>query len=719
MPSDQDKAASAPALPTSAPTRPPPWALQSTKSAQAAWDYLIQRDSPVETVAEAFAVIGLPIASPLQPLMPSGGEELVLSNLCLVSAAEVKPEGFEVLTETPDGQRAILSAGGSTSVYLAQCLRPQRQCTRPITAIRLVDAGESPPAGFEPADRTAEAERTNLGRTLYVSRALADPRDGGPSAAPLASVAVLARSGRGSHTPPGFERLDGALGAPKAERVLALSRAPPAGLLQTALKATIIDRILRHDRPRGHAADEHEDGSESAYGGGPDEDSFARAPGAARARRVSRESAQPGGAKPLRELPSALPHFCLPQGARLRAACPWPTQHDFALTDADGARLYGCCITVWEPLADVDVMLLRAYSIDERLRIERHLSKGKARTPPPRVAWDGVREEWAAEHAAPVAADGADDALRTAFGSDRRVVLVPRSTRGHAADEMGEQATVDAAAHVAEAARSAEAAEVAVAAAEGGDAAGGSDAPAGAQPGESASAAAHRVSRRRMLSQLAVDGRELYAPTCLCVISRHPFLCSLRTWLCELYRHSLSRSDVPLEMLIGALLWECPLPRPTVSVSLTLGRDEIVFARPAPASALPVHEVRLSSLLHALHPADMLTVFAAACAEQKIILVSPYASQLTSAAEALLALLWPVDWLNVYIPVLPVALLDVLGSPVPYLLGVSDVSYDAAVALGLVRSRRRLYQCANHARTTREHHALSKKPIGSIILIRV
>ena len=33
-----------------------------------------------------------------------------------------------------------------------------------------------------------------------------------------------------------------------------------------------------------------------------------------------------------------------------------------------------------------------------------------------------------------------------------------------------------------------------------------------------------------------------------------------------------------------------------------------------------------------------------AIVEQKIVLVSPYASQLTLAAEALLALLWPLDW---------------------------------------------------------------------------
>ena len=90
-----------------------------------------------ETVAEAFAVIGLPVSAPLQTLTPCGGDELVLANVLLVSAAEVKPEGFEVLTATPCGQKAVLSTG--VPVYLAQMLKPQRQCSRPITALRLVD----------------------------------------------------------------------------------------------------------------------------------------------------------------------------------------------------------------------------------------------------------------------------------------------------------------------------------------------------------------------------------------------------------------------------------------------------------------------------------------------------------------------------------------------------------------------------------------------------
>lgn len=181
-------------------------------------------------------------------------------------------------------------------------------------------------------------------------------------------------------------------------------------------------------------------------------------------------------------------------------------------------------------------------------------------------------------------------------------------------------------------------------------------------------------------------GSSIYAPKALCVLSRHPFLTSLRRWLSELYRHSLTGgSGVPLERLIGQLLWECPLPPAGhVSVCLPIGNEEITFVRPAAQRELPVSEQRFSTLLHAISPAQLLTLFTAALSETKIILVSAYLSQLTAAAEALTCLLWPMVWQGVYIPLLPSALIDIVDSPVPYILGIHSEAYDAAAAAGAI-----------------------------------
>ena len=579
-----------------------------------------------------------------------------------MTATEAKPDGFEVIEHTVCGQRAVISSGGG-AVFLAQRLQPLRTCSDPITALCLVDAerGERAPRGYEQVKATTEAERSTFSRSLWFTRKPADPRDT-TTLQPIGRVTILA-PGRNSHggsssnsssaptAPPGFERLEsGTLGSRNSgERFLAFERILPCGLLSTPLKATIVDALLRHNRPKpyghlrrpaaGTAASSHADGYGEADDEEEDEDDDGGGVG---------EGGSPSSSHShIRELPSALPHFCLPQGAQIRLTCPWPTAHDFALTDRLGARLYGCCLTVWEPMEyHSNLYLMRPVrTIDERLRMEVRQANGHKRPLPPKVEWEDKGWGDGGSSTAP-------SIIRTAFCGEHKVVLAPKpeaeegsSTTRSGIDPTGMRTIIEAseAAAAAEDGHGQQAARAVLNSAS--SQAATTATSATASPASASKkrdvfdlAAAANPNKRMLLTHLIVSGTALYTPTCLCVLSRHPFLSSLRTWLCELYRHSLSRADVPIERLITSLLWECPLPRPTVSVSLTLGRDIILFERPAPASALPVHELRLSSLLHALTPSLVLKLFAAACVEQKLILVSQYNSQLTSAAEALLSL---------------------------------------------------------------------------------
>ena len=175
---DSDGAGSAPAA--------APLPLRPSQSYRNAWN---EENSDVakhqETVAQAFCVFGLPRATPLQPLSTAQEEEYVLANVCLITAGETPPDCYDVIMRTECGQRAVLSQGGSnsnhakerdasTAIFLAQRLALRRHCPRPITALVLVDVehGEEPPSGFEPVNRTADAEGYSVGRTqLYVSRA--------------------------------------------------------------------------------------------------------------------------------------------------------------------------------------------------------------------------------------------------------------------------------------------------------------------------------------------------------------------------------------------------------------------------------------------------------------------------------------------------------------------------------------------------------------------
>ena len=78
--------------------------------------------------------------------------------------------------------------------------------------------------------------------------------------------------------------------------------------------------------------------------------------------------------------------------------------------------------------------------------------------------------------------------------------------------------------------------------------------------------------------------------------------------------------------------------------------------------------------------------------EEKIIFKSRQKSLLSIACETLCALLYPFQWHHVYIPVLPLSLLDFLQSPTPYIVGVdtdhlAGASWDVESAEGVSYSQ--------------------------------
>ena len=550
--------------------------------------------SDSEPVVSAFVACGV-APGPLEPLLAgrrAAPADLVIDDVAVVLKGEECPPGYELLEHTPDGQRASLNHGDvlGKQLFLAIRRAPLAEAARPLTGLALIfaDRGEEPPPGFEPVRRTvgglgASLNAGGAGREilLCVSREL-DERH---RRAPLRDVAVLVRpkwSGQPTISLPRGHALVGPGAAPAhtvanarslnagglgSDVYLCAARCAPCALQSTPLKPVLLD-VLSARRP----------GAASSA-------AAADAPAAERAAAAG--------------LPQALPHFCLPQGALLRRSCVWPTAHEFALTDGDGARLYGYCVTTWEPLP-----------VGTRLRLRN--------TPRPAVSEASVRP------ARPIA--DVREAMRHAFADGASVELLR--------DGDGD-----------------------------GDGGGGGVLEWRAEQG----------------------GDALYTPKVLCVLSAYPFFRALRAFLCGLYRTSLTASSAPLEAHVASLLWECPLPPPGhIAVSIQVADETVTFSRPEPSAELPLAQLRLGALLGELPTRAALAVFGAACREHKLVLVSSYVSKLTAAAEALNALLWPMRWQGVYVPLLPDLMLDFLQSPVPFLLGIHADAYAAARALAIL-----------------------------------
>lgn len=67
---------------------------------------------------------------------------------------------------------------------------------------------------------------------------------------------------------------------------------------------------------------------------------------------------------------------------------------------------------------------------------------------------------------------------------------------------------------------------------------------------------------------------------------------------------------------------------------------------------------------------NVLVLFCAIMTEQKILFQSKSYSRLTEGCRALTALMYPFRYSHVYIPLLPAALIEVLSTPTPFVMGV-------------------------------------------------
>lgn len=66
----------------------------------------------------------------------------------------------------------------------------------------------------------------------------------------------------------------------------------------------------------------------------------------------------------------------------------------------------------------------------------------------------------------------------------------------------------------------------------------------------------------------------------------------------------------------------------------------------------------------------MMVIFASMLYERRIVFTSKRLSRLSACVQAANAVLYPMNWQHIFIPVLPMSLIDYLLAPMPFLIGV-------------------------------------------------
>lgn len=211
-----------------------------------------------------------------------------------------------------------------------------------------------------------------------------------------------------------------------------------------------------------------------------------------------------------------------------------------------------------------------------------------------------------------------------------------------------------------------------------------------------------------------------WVPYGVCVVSKFPLVDLLRERLSEAYEFileletnaaaaaSLSSNDMSLAASSGAFEIE---KKVLAKIARSISAENISTFHQPPSSPLPSlasaaslsasavggqlstsvmlktlprldHSVRL--LFDTLDISTVLTVFTAALFECRILFISSYLSVLLKVSESLRALMYPLLWPHVYLPVLPRRMLQYLECPTPFIFGVEKSSLDDATMQDLL-----------------------------------
>ncbi|KAM6971819.1 DENN domain-containing protein 1B [Aplochiton taeniatus] len=190
--------------------------------------------------------------------------------------------------------------------------------------------------------------------------------------------------------------------------------------------------------------------------------------------------------------------------------------------------------------------------------------------------------------------------------------------------------------------------------------------------------------------------------TCLCILSYLPWFEVFYKLLNNLADYLTKGQTNEMRELLFAL-YKQPIPLAVGSVTLQMGgqllvRNELThplghtegqegvpyFIAPDPNTLPSIPENRnLTELVVAVDVGNLLHLYASMLFERRILILASKLSTLTACVHALSAVLYPMYWQHIFIPVLPPHLLDYCCAPMPYLIGVHSSLTEKVRSRGL------------------------------------
>ncbi|CAD5116854.1 DgyrCDS5698 [Dimorphilus gyrociliatus] len=184
------------------------------------------------------------------------------------------------------------------------------------------------------------------------------------------------------------------------------------------------------------------------------------------------------------------------------------------------------------------------------------------------------------------------------------------------------------------------------------------------------------------LAQLGIetmsDRRTVHVSKSIGLISRWPFFEAFEQFLRYLYTISKKEDEqnLPIERCISHFFNNVPFPTNLTSRIVVQFPAQVISISKPMDMPLPQNGASYTTLLSNLGPENCLLLLALSLCEKYMIIHSLRTPVLTSTAEAVANMGFPLRWSCAYVPLLPVQLAKTLESPVPIVIGLDSKIFD-------------------------------------------
>ena len=169
----------------------------------------------------------------------------------------------------------------------------------------------------------------------------------------------------------------------------------------------------------------------------------------------------------------------------------------------------------------------------------------------------------------------------------------------------------------------------------------------------------------------------VYIPYCICLISKYPYVQEMNSCLKSIYtilnNDNQSTPDFIINDIIMYLINSIPIPSKNTKVKFLIPYSNNYIDLDCPKlDDINIMNLSASKLLKYFTVDNLIIIFKLLITEKKILLIDNDYEKLSAVADGLVSILYPLQWVHTYIPIMSDQMLKYLETFLPFLNGINE-----------------------------------------------